>query len=125
MTTTSGERRQELIVPPSPASGPTGPSTTPAQAAAEFDEGARLRRRGQGWLIAGFAVCPCHLPFTLAAVGTVVGGTAVGDAVTGNPVVVGIVLGSVTVVSYVRGLRLLRAAETCTTGACPTPLPRR
>jgi hypothetical protein len=119
MTTTSGDRRPELT---SPAHTPDRLTTTAEPAAAGSDEGTRLRRRGQGWLIAGFAVCPCHLPFTLAAVGTVIGGTAVGDALTGNPVVVGVVLGTVTVVAYVRGLRLLRAAERCSTGACPSGL---
>jgi hypothetical protein len=77
------------------------------------DEAAALRRRGLVW--------PCHLPLTLAAVGAVAGGTAVGDLLTGHPLAVGIVLGTVTIGAYVRAWRLGRAADRCSTGTCPTP----
>ena len=78
----------------------------------------RLRRRGLLWLVVGFAVCPCHLPFTLLAVGTVLGGSALGATITGNPLAVGVGLGALTVLAYLKGLRLLSAADRCTTGAC-------
>jgi hypothetical protein len=94
-----------------------GPGAPPREPDAD-DRGARLRWRGRFWLAAGFAVCPCHLPFTLIAVGALLGGTAVGDAVTGNPLVVAVVLGAVTALAYRRGLRLLRAADACAAGAC-------
>jgi Fe2+ transport system protein B len=77
----------------------------------------QLRRRGLAWLVFGFAVCPCHLPFTLLAVGAVFGGTAVGAAITG-PLTAGVVLGAVTALAYVNGLRLVRRADSCTSGAC-------
>jgi hypothetical protein len=92
-----------------------------APSAAEAANPEQLRRRGLLWLVAGFAVCPCHLPFTLAAVGALIGGTAVGDLVTGNAVATGVVLGAGTAVAYVKGLRLLSSADACATGACPAP----
>ncbi len=94
------------------------PAVEPA-AAPDGDPGARLRWRGRFWLVAGFALCPCHLPFTLMAVGAVLGGTVVGDAVTGSPLVVAGVLAAVTALAYRRGLRLLRAADACTTACRP------
>jgi len=92
--------------------------SSPAPATAHDHE--QLRRRGRAWLWFGFAVCPCHLPFTLLAVGTLFGGTAVGTAITGNPLTVGVALGTVTAIAYVKGWRLVRAAEACGTGACGT-----
>ena len=80
----------------------------------------RLRRRGLAWLWFGFAVCPCHLPFTLLAVGALFGGTAIGAAITGNPLPVGVVLGTITVIAYVKGLRMVRAADACSAGSCGT-----
>jgi hypothetical protein len=80
----------------------------------------QLRRRGLAWMVFGFAVCPCHLPFTLLAVGAIFGGTALGAAITGNPLTVGVVLGAVTALAYVHGLRLVRRADGCTTGGCST-----
>ena len=81
------------------------------------------RRRGLAWLAFGFAICPCHLPFTLLAVGAIFGGTAIGATITGNPVAVGVVLGVVTVLAYRKGLQLLREPGTCSTGACSTASP--
>jgi hypothetical protein len=85
------------------------------------DEAAALRRRGLVWTVLGFVVCPCHLPLTLAAVGAVAGGTAAGDLLTGHPLPVGIVLGTLTIGAYLRAWRLGRAADRCSTGTCPTP----
>jgi hypothetical protein len=83
-------------------------------------DAAQLRRRGLLWLVVGFAVCPCHLPFTLLAVGTVLGGSALGATIIGNPLAVGVALGTLTALAYIKGLRLLRAADGCATGACDT-----
>jgi hypothetical protein len=85
------------------------------------DEAAGLRRRGLVWAVLAFAVCPCHLPLTLAVVGAVAGGTAVGDLLTGHPLAVGLALGAVTVGAYWQAWRLNRAADSCSTGTCPTP----
>ena len=95
---------------------PATRGSSPAPATAHDHE--QLRRRGRAWLWFGFAVCPCHLPFTLLAVGTLFGGTALGAAITGNPLTVGVALGTVTVLAYVKGWRLVRAAETCRAGTC-------
>jgi hypothetical protein len=88
---------------------------------AGHDEAAVLRRRGLVWAVLAFAVCPCHLPLTLAAVGAVAGGTAVGDLLTGHPLAVGLVLGALTAGAYGQAWRLSRAAGRCSTGTCRTP----
>ena len=92
----------------------------PGQAPATEHDQLRLRGRALLWFVFGFAVCPCHLPFTLLALGALFGGTAIGATITGNPLVVGIALGIITALAYRKGLRLLRAADTCATGACST-----
>ncbi len=92
-----------------------------SQVGADHDEAAALRRRSLVWAVLAFAVCPCHLPLTLAAVGAVAGGTAVGDLFTGHPLVVGLVLGALTAGAYGQAWRLGRAAGRCRTGACPSP----
>jgi hypothetical protein len=90
----------------------------PAHARATVRDPERMMRRGRAWLWFGFAVCPCHLPLTLLAVGTLFGGTAVGAAITGSPLAVGVALGAVTALAYVKGWRLVRAAEACRAGGC-------
>ena len=87
------------------------PGSSPAPATTQDPE--QLLRRGRAWLWFGFAVCPCHLPLTLLAVGTLFGGTAIGAAITGNPLTVGVALGTVTALAYVKGWRLMRAADRC------------
>lgn len=101
----------------------TTPGTTQRTEAAPSDtvpsDVEQLRRRGFLLVLAGFAVCPCHLPFTLAAVGFVAGGTALGGWIVGHPLQIGVGLGLLTAVAYWRGFAMMRAAEDCASGALP------
>jgi hypothetical protein len=83
------------------------------------DPGA-VERRGRWWLALSFLACPCHLPWTLAILGTVLGGTALGAALRDHSVVAGVVIASVWAAGTARGLWLVRRAERDGL-ACPTP----
>lgn len=69
-----------------------------------------------------FLACPCHLPWTLALLGTVLGGTALGAALHEHRVLSGIVIGSVWLAGTARGLLLVRRAERGEL-ACRAPVP--
>lgn len=53
------------------------PETHPTPAGSTAGQGGNaatdLERRGRWWLVASFLACPCHLPITLAVLGTVLG----------------------------------------------------
>jgi hypothetical protein len=70
-----------------------------------------LERRGRWWLVASFLACPCHLPITLAVLGAVLGGTAVGVALREHTLVAGVLIAAVWVAGTGRGLLLVRRAE--------------
>lgn len=70
-----------------------------------------LERRGRWWLLASFLACPCHLPITLAVLGTVLGGTAAGVALRQHTVIAGLVIAAVWLAGTARGLLLVRRAE--------------
>ena len=70
-----------------------------------------LERRGRWWLLASFLACPCHLPITLAVLGTVLGGTAAGVALREHTVVAGLLIAAVWLAGTARGLLLVRRAE--------------
>lgn len=70
-----------------------------------------LERRGRWWLLASFLACPCHLPITLAVLGTVLGGTAAGVALRQHTVVAGVLIAAVWIAGTGRGLLLVRRAE--------------
>ena len=83
------------------------------------DPGA-VERRGRWWLALSFLACPCHLPWTLAILGTVLGGTALGALLREHGVVAGVVIASVWAAGTARGLWLVRRAERDGL-ACATP----
>lgn len=85
---------------------PAGNSATPHQGATTD-----LERRGRWWLLASFLACPCHLPITLAVLGTVLGGTAAGVALREHTVIAGLLIAAVWIAGTGRGLLLVRRAE--------------
>ncbi|MBX3286458.1 MAG: hypothetical protein KF703_14015 [Actinobacteria bacterium] len=70
-----------------------------------------VERRGRRWLLWSFLACPCHLPWTLALLGTVLGGTALGAALRDHPVAAGLVIAATWAAGTARGLLLVRRAE--------------
>ena len=91
------------------------PETHPATAGGSDSQrgagGADLERRGRWWLLASFLACPCHLPITLAVLGTVLGGTAAGVALREHTVTAGLLIAVVWIAGTARGLLLVRRAE--------------
>ena len=76
------------------------------------DPVARQReQRGRKWLVASYFLCPCHLPLTLALIGAVFGGTALGAAVAGKAFAVGVALTVAYGVALWRGFRHIRMAK--------------
>ncbi|MDE0805559.1 MAG: hypothetical protein OSA99_19840 [Acidimicrobiales bacterium] len=76
------------------------------------DPTARLHeRRGRRWLVLSYLLCPCHIPITLALIGAVLGGSALGAVLTGNAVRVAVVLTSLYGVVLWRGFRQIRIAK--------------
>jgi hypothetical protein len=73
------------------------------------------------WVIGSFAICPCHLPLTLALLGTVLGGTALGALLHQHLVLAGLVIAGVWALGTWRGLGLLQARG----AACAVPQPGR
>lgn len=88
-----------------PANGRSSRLATPG--------GERRRRRGTGWVAGSFLLCPCHLPVTLALLGTVLGGTAAGAALRQYPLIAGAIITLAWAIGTRRGLRLLRAGPGC------------
>jgi hypothetical protein len=80
-------------------------------------------RRGVWWLVGSFALCPCHLPLTLAVLGTVLGGTALGAVFREHAVVVGVVVTALWLAGTAYGFRLIAKARAGAT--CPAPARRR
>lgn len=83
-------------------------------------------RRGRRWLFLSYVVCPCHVPVTLVIVSAVLGGSALGAAVTGNAFRVGVLFTVAYAVAVWRGFRQIRWAKRieagrsleCTPGGC-------
>lgn len=71
----------------------------------------RLERRGRRWLIVSFLACPCHLPLTLAALGAVLGGTALGAVLREHTLAAGLVVAAAWVAGTVRGFQLIHRAK--------------
>ncbi len=82
---------------------------------------AHLERRGRRWLIASFLACPCHLPLTLAILGGVLGGTAIGALLRENTLLAGLVIASAWIAGTARGLLLVRRAEKGQLACAPSP----
>ena len=71
----------------------------------------QAQKRGIAWLIGGFLICPCHLPLTLGLAATLLGGTALGVALRGHPVVAGVIITLAWLAATWRGLHLLGSAR--------------
>ena len=68
-------------------------------------------QRGRRWLSVSYLLCPCHIPITLVLIGSAFGGTAIGAALTGNALRVGIVLTGLYAIVLWRGFRQIRRAK--------------
>lgn len=102
------------VEPPAPIELPLG--------ATDLDGGA-LERRGRSWLLWSFILCPCHLPWTLAILTTLLAGTSAGVAVREHPWLAGGIITAAWVAGTAYGFRLIRRAERAG-GAC-TVRPQR
>ena len=83
-----------------------GKSSLPLDPAAREHE-----RRGRRWLFVSYFLCPCHIPLTMALLGVLFGGTALGAALAGNAFRVGAVLVVAYSVVLWRGFRQIRLAN--------------
>jgi hypothetical protein len=89
----------------------------------QFDlDGVHLEKRGRSWLLWSFLLCPCHLPWTLAAVGAVIGSTSLGVLVRDHMWVAGTLITVAWAGGTAYGFRLIRLAER-NGGACPVERP--
>ena len=86
--------------------------------------GARPEHRGLVWLIGGFAFCPCHLPLTLALLGSLLSGTAAAFLVHDHAFVAGGVVTVIWAAATWRGIHLLRVARRSPQSATSTESPR-
>jgi MerE protein len=89
----------------------THPAVTGTTAGQRGGAATDLERRGRWWLVASFLACPCHLPITLAVLGTVLGGTAAGVALREHTLIAGLLIAAVWIAGTARGLLLVRRAE--------------
>jgi hypothetical protein len=78
-----------------------------------------LERRGRAWLLWSFLLCPCHLPLTLAILGTVLAGTSAGALLRDHTVVAGAVITAAWVLGTGYGFVLIRRSQR--DGAACTP----
>jgi hypothetical protein len=70
----------------------------------------RHENRGRAWLVFGFIFCPCHLPLTMALLGALVGGGALGAAAR-DAWAVGVAMTAVYAFTVWRGFVHLRRAK--------------
>lgn len=71
----------------------------------------QLENRGMAWMIASFALCPCHLPITLAALALILGGTTAGALLRSHPYMAGVVVTLLWAAGSWRGYSLIRAGQ--------------
>jgi hypothetical protein len=83
-----------------------GESALPADPLARSHE-----KRGRKWLFVSYFLCPCHVPITLALLGAMFGGTAIGASLSGNALRIGIVLTTLYAIVLWRGFRQIRRAK--------------
>lgn len=76
-----------------------------------------LERRGRSWLLWSFLLCPCHLPWTIGVLATVLGGTSLGVVVRDHTWLAGSLITAAWVGGTAYGFRLIRRAERAG-GAC-------
>jgi cytochrome c biogenesis protein CcdA len=68
-------------------------------------------RRGVAWVIGSFVLCPCHLPITLALIGLVLSGTALGALYRGHLFLAGAIISIVWLAGTLHGFNLMRRAR--------------
>jgi hypothetical protein len=102
------------------ASGTIEPRITDATGSVRIDPVA-TERRGRRWIFGSFALCPCHLPLTLAVLATVFGGTALGALLRDHGLLAGLIISAAWLAGTARGLLLVRMAQK---GTCPAPAKR-
>ncbi len=90
---------EQVIAPPVGKEASNGPNT----------------KRGLAWVIGAFAICPCHLPFTLGLLATLLGGTSFGVVLQQYPIIAGAVITLVWLGGTWRGFRYLRATQSLKT----------
>ncbi|MGH3694296.1 MAG: hypothetical protein ACRDRX_10000 [Pseudonocardiaceae bacterium] len=73
----------------------------------------RRERRGLWTVLGAFAICPCHLPITLALLGVALGGSAAGAFLRDNVVLAGALITIVWATMTWRGIWLLRHGRSC------------
>jgi hypothetical protein len=100
-----------MPIPPTRLDSETFPVPAGGSAGQRRGAATDLERRGRWWLLASFLACPCHLPITLAVLGTVLGGTAAGVALREHTVLAGVLIAAVWIAGTGRGLLLVRRAE--------------
>lgn len=88
-----------------------------------LDDGLTLERRGRSWLLWSFLLCPCHLPWTLAILTTVLASTSAGVVLRDHMWVAGSLVTAAWVLGTGYGFRLIRRAERAG-GACEIRTPR-
>ena len=69
------------------------------------------QKRGVLWIIGAFLICPCHLTLTLWLAATLLGGTALGAALRGHPIIAGAVITLAWLAATWRGFHLLRRSR--------------
>jgi hypothetical protein len=62
-------------------------------------------------VIGAFAICPCHLPLTLALAAAVLGGTSAGIAVRAHPIAAGALITLTWAAATWHGFRLMDRAR--------------
>lgn len=78
--------------------------------------------QGRRWIFGSFLLCPCHLPITLAVIGSLAGGTVLGGLLRDHALLAGAVVTLGWMIGTANGFRLVRHAQR---GTCPIPLRTR
>jgi len=71
----------------------------------------QAERRGIAWVIGSFVLCPCHLPITLAVIGLVLSGTALGALFRGHLFLAGAIISILWLAGTLHGFNLMRRAR--------------
>jgi MerE protein len=71
----------------------------------------QAENRGLAWVIASFALCPCHLPITLWWMALLLSGTAAGALLRSHPIVAAVIVTAVWLAGTWRGVRYLLMAR--------------
>lgn len=94
----------------------TATSLAATSAPDSLAEGERLERTGRRWLLWSFILCPCHLPWTLAVLAAVFGGTSLGVVLNQHRTLAGVTIAVLYAIGVGIGFRYLRQAKA--RGAC-------